>query len=978
MNEHTTTGLIHLFALISHYRKDPASARKKVASFLQFSVGWRSKEEFLRLYDEFLDYYKIAGKESEPWIAQAQKVICKLEPHLTRKEIILVYLRLLELLSGLEDLPLQLIYTLSELLHIQPENRDNLMAFIHSSPESHSSPGFLTIAPENLHGSHHFIQRNIKGQLLIYFDPDVNLTVIRLIGEDALFIESRALQPHAFQSMEEGESILGNGIIPIHYGEIRRMLTHVILSDPLVLEADSLSYHFPGTTNGLHPFSFREKSGSLIAIMGSSGSGKTTLMNLLNGTLKPSSGKLLLNGFNVHTEPKRIEGIIGYVPQEEMLFEELSVYLNLWYCAKLTFAGLHAEALNEKVERTLRQLELEPVRELIVGNCLNKSISGGQRKRLNIALELIREPAILLIDEPTSGLSSTDALKVIQLLREQANQGKLILVNLHQPSSQIFRIFDSLWIMDQGGYVIFNGPPLDAISYFKKQAFHNRPHERECSECGAINPELIFRIIEDKKIDGAGQYSNERKNSPEDWYRLFSESGQVKKEPVLQPLKTRFTVFARPKAIKQFFLFFSRNLQVKKANKVYLLTTTLQTPLLALLTAWFTHYPSAGEYTLIQNKYLPIYLFIAVIISLFTGMMTSAEEIIRDRSVLKRERFLHLSWRSYLNSKVVYLFLVSAIQSLVFVLIGNVILQIHHLGMLYWSVLFSSSCVANLIGLNLSNALNSRAAIYIAIPVILIPQMLLGGMIVKFDDLTIRNTTNNHVPVAGNLATSRWAYEALAVGQFMYNDYQKLFFKVEQDYYNYAFYSRVLLHELERRVHQNVSHQSVIPPADTAVIRNELQAIYQQFPVLKSKAQVSGQMGLLEEITFVKGQLNAWRDDSEKELDSIMNSMNLSLGKETMETLRNHSTNNALTDLVLNNADRNQYRESKQRLIRLHAPVYKEPESNLGVSHFYSANKTIFGFSIETPYFNIILIWLQSLFLYLLLYFNVFKLKLSK
>src|SRR5690606_30368262 len=119
---------------------------------------------------------------------------------------------------------------------------------------------------------------------------------------------------------------------------------------------------------------------------------------------------------------------------------------------------------------TLGSLGLADKKDLKVGSPLNKVISGGQRKRLNIALELVREPSVLFLDEPTSGLSSKDSENIIDLLRELTLKGKLIFTVIHQPSSDIFKMFDKVAILDQGGYLVYFGNPVESVIHFKTLA----------------------------------------------------------------------------------------------------------------------------------------------------------------------------------------------------------------------------------------------------------------------------------------------------------------------------------------------------------------------------------------------------------------------------------------------------------------------------------------------------------------------------
>jgi ABC-type multidrug transport system ATPase subunit len=273
-----------------------------------------------------------------------------------------------------------------------------------------------------------------------------------------------------------------------------------------------LEKQFPNGVIGLRDINISEGPGKLIGIMGASGAGKTTLLNVLSGIDKPTAGTIKINGIEMFSGDKeKVKGAIGYVSQDDLLIEELTVYQNLYYNAKLCFADLSEEELDERVMGTLSNLGLDQSKDLRVGTVLDKTISGGQRKRLNIALELIREPAVLFVDEPTSGLSSRDSENVIDLLKELSLKGKLIFVVIHQPSSDIYKMFDKMMIMDVGGYPIYYGPPVEAVTYFKAATNQVGADKGQCQTCGNVNPEQIFNIIEAKVVDEYGEFTSKRK-----------------------------------------------------------------------------------------------------------------------------------------------------------------------------------------------------------------------------------------------------------------------------------------------------------------------------------------------------------------------------------------------------------------------------------------------------------------------------------
>jgi ABC-type multidrug transport system ATPase subunit len=561
-----------------------------------------------------------------------------------------------------------------------------------------------------------------------------------------------------------------------------KFLKEEFLSSRVVYEVNNLEYRFKSGDVGIHHMTFKSESGRMIGIMGASGAGKSTLLGVLNGMNPPSDGEVLINSISIHKEKEKIKGLIGYVSQDDLLIEDLTVFNNLYFNAKLCFGNLAEEEIIQRVDNVLKNLGLYEIRNMKVGSPLNKKISGGQRKRLNISLELIREPAILFLDEPTSGLSSRDSENILDLLKELARKGKLLFVVIHQPSSDIFKMFDKLIILDSGGYLIYNGNPVDSIEYFKKKIGQPNYSESECYACGNVNPEQIFNIVETRVFTESGKPTETRRMSPSDWRELYE--AERKEEKLEEGKELPEINFKTPDRLKQFIIFTKRDILSKIADLQYILITLFEAPVLAFCLASLIRYFDESvrnpEYSLIDNSNLPVYLFMSVVVALFMGLTVSAEEIFKDRKILNREAFLNLSWNSYLMSKVFVQFGISALQAFTFVLIGNAITGIRGMTPEYWLILFSCWASANVMGLVISDSFKAVVTIYILIPFLIIPQIILSGVLVKFEKLNPNISSPVSIPFYGEMVTARWGYEALAVRQFVKNKFEKKFYEYDK------------------------------------------------------------------------------------------------------------------------------------------------------------------------------------------------------
>ncbi|MBS1634427.1 MAG: ATP-binding cassette domain-containing protein [Bacteroidetes bacterium] len=1010
MSERILRALMQMFAIIAKVDGITNTGRSIVESFLKQQLNQEQVETYLKIFDEYLEAHQSVSKKKDGSAKRTSlnsvkvlKICTQINQELEQPQKVIVLIRLLEFIyssAEISDQEYEFVVTVADTFNIPNEEFQQLKSFVEDKADKiPDSPDILVINNKeggyNNHCKHIYVD-TLNDDVRVIQINSVGMYALRIYGNIELQLNGQGISKERVHILTPGSSLRSSKVKPIYYSDIIGRFLADGSKARISFEAKSIEYKFKGGKLGLRGINMSEESGKLIGIMGGSGAGKSTLLNVLNGVEKPSSGAVLINGKNVHTDKKAVDGVIGHVTQDDLLIEELTVYQNLFYNAKLCFGNLSDDEISKKCHSLLADLGLSETRDLKVGSPLEKTISGGQRKRLNIALELIREPSVLYVDEPTSGLSSRDSENIMDLLKELALKGKLIFVVIHQPSSDIFKMFDKLMILDVGGYPIYYGNPVDAVAYFKRLVNHVNAEESECWNCGNVNPEQIFNIIESKVLDEYGNLTHNRKTSPAEWnknYKELIESSIVENKHTGDIPEAIFKI---PNAFRQFAVFIKRDVLSKLTNTQYLLINFIEAPLLAFILAYLVRYfntdaDTTKGYIYRENENIPAYMFMSVVVALFIGLTVSAEEIIRDRKIRKRESFLNLSKGSYLWSKIIIMFVLSAVQTLTFIVVGNMVLGIKGMYLDYWMVLFTVSCFANMLGLNISSAFNSAVTIYILIPFLIIPQLLLAGVVVKFDKLNPTLAKQGGVPLAGEVMASRWAFEALAVNQFKANEYEKHFYKYDKAI-SIAQYKKVYwlpklqskMAKIDAELKDNSKKNDLA--ADFTVVRNEIEKeqlvlknkiTFKQLDKLTPEAYNADVASALRAFftrinDFYIQKENSARTGRDK---VVLDMTKTAEAKADYQKLQENYENESLNQLVLNSNDFGERcLEKDGRFIQRVDPIYLDPTgSNLGRAQFFAPNKKFMGKLYPTYWFNILVIWFMSLTLMVTLYFDVFK-----
>ncbi len=1013
MSEGILKALIQLFALIAFPHKDNLSRRNIVTNFLNQQLNKQKVKEYLDIYEKYYqEHVSKLAKLQKSVIerntltansVKALKISNDINKELTHYQKLIVIIQLIEFLkSGIEisHFERDFVYTIAQTFHINDDEYKLMEHFVIGDlQKSVNNKNILIInnqeQPDNKI-CRHLRWPNIKAEIQILRIDSANLYLLKLNNKNEINVNGQLLNTERIHILTPGCSLRNNRIDPIYYSDIVRKFTSDNISSPISFNVNNISYKFKNRMVGIQPLSFYSQSGKLVGIMGASGAGKSTLTNILSGIYKPEKGYVKINDIDIHKNHDKIEGLIGYVSQDDLLMENLTVYENLFYNAKLCFGDYSEYKINKRVFKLLSSLGLYDIKDMKVGSPLNKKISGGQRKRLNIALELIREPAVLFLDEPTSGLSSRDSANILDLLKELSLKGKLVFVVIHQPSSDIFKMFNQLLVLDTGGYLIYDGDPVESINYFKASINQANYQESECHTCGNVNPEQVLNIVSSQVIDEYGSFTGNRKIEPSEWANRFQQEKNKHNIHNAEKITSLPSInFKIPNRLKQFYVFVKRDILSKITNTQYLVINLFESPLLALLLASIIKFynvdaSSNQGYTFQDNPNVVVYIIMAVIIALFVGLTVSAEEIISDRKILKREEFLNLSRLSYLLSKFAILTFISAIQTCLFVLIGNSIIEIKGMFFEYWLILFSASVFSNLLGLIISDSFKHAVNIYILIPFLIIPQIILSGVFISYEHLNPKYSNPEKIPWYGEMITARWAFEALTVNQFKNNAYEKEFYvydKIKSEAsFKKEYWIPTLLAKLDHslKIYQNHETEKLAPTLklikNEIVQENKFGLIKVSAPAIDSLKAENFDFDYYHKIQdYLKNKKIAYVNlfnktdellDQKKKEHTETNEQ-----REAFNELKQQSFNFELERFVRNsnNIFSKQIIEHKGKLIQKSDPIFKEPQNNYFLSHFLSPHKKLASFKVDTLWANTIVIWLFNLILFLILYSGIIK-----
>lgn len=482
--------------------------------------------------------------------------------------------------------------------------------------------------------------------------------------------------------------------------------------------------------------SFSILPGEMVALMGPSGAGKTSLLTTIAGYTPPSAGHVFMDGLSLYSHYGLFREAVGYVPQEDVMHRSLTVEEVLYYQAKLNFpAEVSRDEINDRINLVLSQLDLQGVRTSLVGDEVRRGLSGGQRKRLNVAMELLSEPAALLLDEPTSGLDARSAMQLIRQCRGLASSGRTVIMTIHQPRREAFDLFDKLLLLTKGGKLAYFGPAREAKNYFTART--------EVDPKTARNPA-------DYVLDVLDPVDESVARPPETWKDDFRES----------PLHARFVESRlseddlaheatasvrrggqRASGLRQLVTLTARYGLLKLRDRNALSVQLVQAPVIAGLALLLFHQGRFSPFFM-QDDVTPT-LFVLMASAVWFGCSNVAREIVGERAVFRRERMGRLRPGPYLLSKLIMQGGLISIQIglMLSILVPFVPLQGSLLSL--FGVAMLAGCSSMAIGLLVSAISRTQLQAIQLVPLVILPQVILSGIL---------------LPVAGEKASlmARW------------------------------------------------------------------------------------------------------------------------------------------------------------------------------------------------------------------------------
>jgi ABC-type multidrug transport system ATPase subunit/ABC-type multidrug transport system permease subunit len=480
-----------------------------------------------------------------------------------------------------------------------------------------------------------------------------------------------------------------------------------------LLSAQNIEKAFPNGFMGIHKSSFEINAGEIIGVMGPSGCGKSTLLKCLNGYSKTTGGNIFLAGLDLNLNFDYLKSKMGYVPQDDIIHNELTVEQSLYYSAKLKLPNSTKSEQRERINEVLLTLKINDVRDNLVSK-----ISGGQRKRVCIAAEILNDPLILFLDEPTSPLDPQSIEDFMRVLESLADKGTSVIMVTHKPED--LNYLDKVMFLSKGGHITYFETPKEILSHFKSERVVQ-----------------VYEMLDNaRKQEWIDVYVNQvKKSKPQNQgtINLINE--------LSVPVKTNY--------FYQYFILTLRAAQRKLNDWSGFLMLIGQAPIIAILMS------------LIYDELNSTVPFFMATTAIWLGTNNAAREIVSEQSIFKRERMFSQGIIPYIFSKITILSFIALVQAILFIAIIDMnfkssTVHFQNTFSAFGWMFFVTVC-ASIMGLLISSIVNTTEKVMTIVPLVLIPQIMLAGVVVKINNI--------FVELISYLTLSRWSFQGFSIIQ---------------------------------------------------------------------------------------------------------------------------------------------------------------------------------------------------------------------
>ncbi len=1002
MNDSVLRTLLKILAYLSLLHKG-STRRDWMETLLLYLKKYpvsQSSAEVTTMYEQALEEAKqLKNSGASLPDKQTETLLCnEVENNLLDHEKILLYIMLVEFIDAYTAGDKNILNTLNALTatcSVSGSNALQLQKFIRiRQPEKLKEISDLIITGEikddttqELEGA--WIEENrpkdlaranilkvdaLSGEMFLVYERNINAILFKYMGNHSLTLNMQPIENNQIYIFKNKDKILINKRLLFSYKEVSEYFIRTTQDRINVFYGTEVSIKSQKTGYTLQPFSFSERSGSIVGILGDKNSGKEALADLLSGQKKPSTGSIAINGFDIFKNKHKLLGLVANIPKDPVLIEGLTIFENYYYYAQLYYRYLDKKAISEKIFTILNKLGLQNLKSLKWQPDETNDLSGLQIKLLNLGIGLLKEPAVLILEEPFKDLNTLDIQELFSHFRELSMKGKLVFISSTPPYLFNLREYDKLWIFDQGGYPIYNGKPENAISYFQSLS-ENLP-----SNQSGPYPAEIWQIIKANITDMHGEKTRERKIKSAQWYDFYKQNIQkqiryFEYKNILPHNSVRIPDIDKQFIIhfvKDFFLF-TRKFAEKSSSLLFVALTGF------LLGILFRHSPG-DSYSFSRNPAL-IDFFTLTSIGAFTlGVFRGKSALKYDKLSFQSIHGLELNTAAFYTPKLILegswtILLLVIFTGIPYIIINNTGLFLSHL-LIYILIAYAGVITGAILA-----AIDNKHIAYGIILIVVVFQFFVGTHIFINQQTSYSNQKKNPVTEIASFSFMRWSQEALSVDQMVRNRYSRIFFTHEKKQVLSELYTNtlmpLLISQLDSATNALYSGTDIAKAqAHFSILTNELSEITRRFDVFPFEyIDALNTIGFSDEIasecrdylTYLQFHFYEMGLSQKERIASIKDSLNSIHGSAYVTNLKNSTFNYPLFNIINQPEMKENISVSDMNYCFNNYPVYRKSLKEFGKAHFFSVTKLFNNQYISTYWFNVVMLILGIFILYSLI-----------